>query len=185
MLAATGRIRTPVESVPYTLMYWKYWVIRKMKPKREKNATVTAPLAALKAGIRNRPTSTIGWSLRRSTTTKAAPRSRVPANPARLRAEAHPAWGASMMVNTRRPMAADEVTSPSGSSREASGWRDSGTITTVITAATTATGTRAKKIEPYQKWARSRPPVTGPTATPSPVTAPHTPMAFTRSLRSG
>ena len=41
-------------------MNWKYCVIRKMNPNSEKNATVTEPLAALKRGLRNRPTSSIG-----------------------------------------------------------------------------------------------------------------------------
>ena len=53
------------------------------------------------------------------------------------------------------------------------------------TAAMTAAGTRARNTDPYQKCASNSPPVTGPTATPSPVTAPQTPMAPARCFRSG
>ncbi len=41
-------------------MNWKYCVTRKMKPNSAKNATVTEPLAAEKAGVRNSETSIIG-----------------------------------------------------------------------------------------------------------------------------
>ena len=67
MLSATGRIRAPVERVPYPRTNWKYCVIRKMKPNSAKNVTVTAPLAALNRRSRNRLRSSIGWAIRRST----------------------------------------------------------------------------------------------------------------------
>src|SRR6266496_1133423 len=58
--SATGSRCTPAESGPYPLTNWKYWVIRKMKPNRVKNDTVTAPLAALNRMLRNSRTSSIG-----------------------------------------------------------------------------------------------------------------------------
>ena len=60
---------------------------------------------------------------------------------------------------------------------------DSGTSRNASTAATSATGTSARNTLPHQKCASSTPPVTGPTATPRPVTAPQTPIALARSDR--
>ncbi len=98
MLAATGRILTPVESVPKCRMNCMYWVIRKMKPKRAKNVTVTAPLAAENAGTLKRETSIIGFSERRSIITNTTLSAAVIANPPRLRTDPHPYCGASMIV---------------------------------------------------------------------------------------
>jgi len=66
-------------------MNWKYWVIRKMKPNRVKNATVTAPLAALKRMLRNSRTSSIGLGARRSQPMNEASRAAATTNPTMLR----------------------------------------------------------------------------------------------------
>ncbi len=51
---ATGSRRIPVESGPYPLRNWKYWVTRKMKPERAKKEIATEALAAVKRGLRKR-----------------------------------------------------------------------------------------------------------------------------------
>ena len=79
-------------------MNWKYWVMRKMNPNRAKNATVTAPLAAEKAGTLNSETSSIGLSACRSRITNMTPTTTVPANPPTVRADSQPRPGASMIV---------------------------------------------------------------------------------------
>jgi hypothetical protein len=61
-----------------------------MKPNRVKNDTVTAPLAALNRGLRNRLTSSIGCAARPSRTMNAASRTAAAAKPARLRAAVQP-----------------------------------------------------------------------------------------------
>jgi hypothetical protein len=88
--SATGSRCTPVDSGPYPRMNWKYWVIRKMKPSRVKNATVTAPLAALNRRLRNSRTSSIGCRERCSPMMNAASNAAETANPATLRALPHP-----------------------------------------------------------------------------------------------
>ncbi len=98
MLRATGRMRAPVDSVPQPRMNCMYCVIRKMKPNSAKNVTVTAPLAALKRGSLNSVTSSIGWVLRRSTTTKATSRATLMTNPETVSVELQPFSGASMIV---------------------------------------------------------------------------------------
>ncbi len=65
-------------------------MIRKMKPNRVKNETVTAPLAALNRMFRKSCTSSIGCAARRSRTMNAASRTAEPAKPARVRAAVHP-----------------------------------------------------------------------------------------------
>ena len=61
-----------------------------MKPKSVKNATVTAPLAALNRILRNSRTSSIGWAIRRSQPTNTASSTAATAKPARLRALPQP-----------------------------------------------------------------------------------------------
>ncbi len=56
--------------------------------------------------------------------------------------------------------------------------------TGAATAAISAMGTRAKNRLPHQNTSNSAPPRIGPIATPSPVTAPHRPMAAARCLGS-
>jgi hypothetical protein len=80
------------------LKNWKYWVIRKMKPNRQKNAIVTEPLAAVKRAFRNRPTSSIGSATRRSQAMNAATNAAATAKPARVRVLPQPWLGASMIV---------------------------------------------------------------------------------------
>ena len=87
---ATGSRCTPAESGEYPLKNWKYCVIRKMKPNSVKNATVTAPLAAAKRGLRNRATSSIGARARRSQATNTPSSAAAAAKPASVRAPLQP-----------------------------------------------------------------------------------------------
>jgi len=48
----------------------------------------------------------------------------------------------------------------------------------------TATGTMNRNTLPHQKRPSSQPPTMGPAATPTPVVAPHSPIALARSARS-
>ncbi|GAA4985216.1 hypothetical protein GCM10025734_08560 [Kitasatospora paranensis] len=79
-------------------MNWKYWVTRKMNPKSAKNATVTDPLAAENAGVRNRVRSIIGWLRRRSTRTKTTVSTAARAKPVTVAGALQPRVGASMIV---------------------------------------------------------------------------------------
>ena len=75
-----------------------YCVTRKMNPNSAKNATVTAPLAAEKAGVRNNDTSIIGCRRRRSIATKLATRIATATKPQIVSGSLHPLRGASMIV---------------------------------------------------------------------------------------
>ena len=167
-------------------MNWKYCVIRKMNPNRAKNATVTAPLAAENAGVRNSVTSIIGCSRRRSMATNATDEHAATAKPASVAGAAPAAAGRlDDRVDEQRRSRPTTATRPGRSSRACAGSLDSGTSTTVATSASSATGTSARNTDGQPKWASSRPPVTGPTATPRPVTAPQTPIALARSRAVG
>ncbi len=97
----------------------------------------------------------------------------------------HPRSGASMIVNTSAPMPTVDSTSPTTSSGGVDGSRDVGTNRMAATSVSAATGAMTTKTLPHQKCSSRKPPVTGPNATPSPVIAPHTPMAFARSVALG
>ena len=60
-MAATGRMRSPVNSVSQPRRICMYWVTRKMNPYKMKKAMVTEALAAANAGTSNKLTSIIGW----------------------------------------------------------------------------------------------------------------------------
>src|SRR5215472_1558098 len=117
-----------------------------MNPKKVKNDTVTAPLAALNRMLRNSRTSSIGCAVRRSHVMNAASRTAETAKPATLRAAVHPYVGASMMVNTSSAMVADDSTRPGMSTGAASGSFDAGTASATAAAATAATGAMAMKM---------------------------------------
>jgi hypothetical protein len=73
---------------------------------------------------------------------------------------------------------------PTGSSRRGWGARDSGTKRAARAMAATPMGMLTKKMARQSTdWTRA-PPTTGPRAMLIPTTAPHTPMAWARSLGS-
>ena len=155
-----------------------------MKPKRQKKAIVTEPLAAVKRGLRKRPTSSIGAEVRRSHITKAASRTVAIAKPPSVRALPQPWLGASMIVKISSPIAAVENTSPPRSIRGACGSRDVGTTEATKTAAAAATGAIAKKMLVQEKRSSSQPPAIGPRAIAAPAVAPQKPIALALSARS-
>src|SRR5256885_7144890 len=155
-----------------------------MKPKRQKKAIVTEPLAAVKRGLRKRPTSSIGAEVRRSHITKAASRTVAIAKPPSVRPLPQPWLGASMIVKISSPIAAVENTSPPRSIRGACGSRDVGTTKVTKTAAAAATGAIAKKMLVQEKRSSSQPPTIGPTAIAAPSVAPQKPIALALSARS-
>ena len=89
-----------------------------------------------------------------------------------------------MMVKTSSAMAADDSTRPAMSKAAASGSFDVGTTSATRTAAAAATGAMAMKTDAQLKCPSSQPPAIGPIAMATPATAPHSPMARARSLRS-
>jgi hypothetical protein len=181
---AKGTVRMPASSAPYPRTNWKYCVTTKTKPKRAKKANVTATLPAVKRRLVNTETSSIGCVRLRSQATKTAAAPAARAKPPVVTGEVQPCSGASMMVNTRVPIARVDRTSPTTSTGGVAGSREVGTNKAPPTKVTAATGAMATKTLPHQKCSSSQPPVTGPRATPRPVMAPHTPMARARSPRS-
>ena len=151
-----------------------------MKPKSAKKLMVTAPAAAENRRSRKSEMSSIGWSATVSRRTKTASRARLTPNPSIVWRLVHPDSGASMIVHVSVPSSATEATRPGRSSGGTAGSRDSGTKSTVITSATTATGTIAQKTLCQAKCSSSQPPATGPAATPTPVAAPQMPSAAAR-----
>ena len=97
---ANGRVCMPAESVEYPLTNWKYWVIRKMNPKRQKNATEMESAPPLNRGILNTRTSSSGPSVRSSSSVKAVNSTAATAKHARVPVDAQPHCGPSMMPST-------------------------------------------------------------------------------------
>src|SRR5579864_2240800 len=181
---ATGSTRSPVPNGVYPRTNWKYCVIRKVNPARVKNPIVIEPLAALNLGLRNKRTSSIGWVVRRSASMNTASTTSPAAMVASVRPDPHPQLGAWMMLNTRAPMAALESSNPRRSICGTDGSFDVGTRRATAAPMAIASGTMNTNTLPHQNCSSSQPPTMGPAATPTPVVAPHSPMALARSDRS-
>src|SRR5438094_6371780 len=165
-------------------MNWKYCVIRDVKPARVKNPVGIDPLAAVKRRLRKRLMSSIGWSMPRSTLTKIARMANPPAIVATVAPEPHPQFGPWMMPSTRAAMPALESTTPRQSMGGAEGSLDVGTTDAITAAMTAATGAMNRNTLPHQNCPSSHPPMIGPAATPTPVVAPHRPIALAHYDRS-
>ena len=98
-----------------------------MNPHSAKNEIPIAALAAANLGLRNRSTSRIGCSVRRSHATNATASNAATAKPPSVRALPQPWLGASMIVNTNSPIVAADRTNPARSIEGASGSRELGT----------------------------------------------------------
>jgi hypothetical protein len=155
-----------------------------MNPDSEKKAIVTDPLAAVNRGFLNKPTSIIGSRARRSHEIKATSSPAAARNPAIVRAEPQPWAGASMIVKINSAMPALDSARPGRSARGAVGSREVGTVSATSPAVSTATGASAKKMLGQLKCSSRKPPLIGPSATPRPAIAPHSPIASARSRRS-
>src|SRR4051794_41733635 len=93
---ATGSSRTPVDSAPYPLRNWKYWVTRKMNPDSAKNEIATDVLAAVKRALRNRLTARSRVLVRHPQATHPPVNPGVVADPPTVWGPPQPAPGASV-----------------------------------------------------------------------------------------
>ena len=60
MTTAKGSVATAVCNAVYPRNAWNHWVVMKMKPNRQKNATQIAQVLLVNVALRNRPTSMSG-----------------------------------------------------------------------------------------------------------------------------
>jgi hypothetical protein len=160
---------------------WRYWVRKKIVPKRAKKASAIAPLAAEKRRLRNSRTSSIGVRVRSSQATKPARSDAASAKPARMTGLVQPRSGASMIAATSAPRPRAESRKPPTSSRGASGSRDSGTRKRPAASATATIGRLTRNTRLQSPCSTSQPPVTGPMTMPRPLTAAQIPIALPRS----
>src|SRR5436305_13593322 len=86
--------------------------MRNVNPASVKKPIVIDPLAAVKRGLRNKLTSSIGRAIRRSTLMNAARRTRPAAMVPSVRVDPHPQFGPWMMLRTSVPIAALDRSSP-------------------------------------------------------------------------
>ena len=114
---ANGSVCRPADSVEYPLTNWKYWVMRKMKPKRQKNATEMDSAPPVKRGILKTRTSSSGPSVRSSNRAKTVSRTAAVAKQASVPIEAQPHCGPSMMASTNSVIPTVEITTPRMSKR--------------------------------------------------------------------
>ena len=182
---AKGRVCTPAESVEYPLTNWKYWVIKKMNPKRQKNATEIDSAPPVKRGILKTLTSSSGPSVRNSSRAKAVSSTAAAAKHASVRPDAQPHCGPSMMASTNIVIPTVEISTPRMSKRRPATLGSRGIRNPPATRVTMTIGTLTRKMDPYQKCSSSAPPTIGPKATAIPDVAPQMPRAFCRSDGSG
>ena len=156
-------------------------VRKKSTPISAKNTNVIERLAALKRRLRNTLRSSIGCVVRRSQATKAARIAAPRPNAPRIVPSVQPRSGASMSPHTNAVSPAIESAAPRMSSRGCDGSRDSGTRSAAPARAIATTGRFTRNMLFQLKCSSSQPPVTGPTAMPSPETAAQAAMAFGRS----
>ena len=182
---ANGRVCRPAESVEYPLTNWKYWVIRKMNPKRQKNATEMESAPPLNRGILNTRTSSSGPSVRNSSSVKTVNSTAATVKHTRVPVDAQPHCGPSMMPSTNEVTPTVEITTPRMSKGCSATLGSRGISIWPAMSVTMTIGTFTRKIDPYQKCSSSAPPVIGPKATAIPDVAPQMPRAFCRSDGSG
>ncbi len=157
-------------------------MVRKNRtPIRAKKTNVIERLAALKRGLRNTVTSSIGCGVRRSQAMKVASPARPTAKAARIDGAPQPRSGASITAQTIADRAAIDRPAPATSSLGFSGSRDSGTNAATPTSATATIGRLTRNMLFQLKCSSSQPPVIGPTAMPMPETAAQAAIALGRS----
>ena len=148
---------------------------------RAKKTNVMDRLAALKRRLRNTARSSIGCAARRCQATKAARMPAPTANAPRIVPSVQPRSGASMSAHTSAVSPAIESAAPGRSTRGCDGSRDSGTRAKAPTRPNATIGRLTRNRLFQLKCSSSQPPVTGPTAIPSPDTAAQMAIAFGRS----
>jgi len=82
-----------------------------------------------------------------------------------------------MIAYSSSPSPEIDSSDPARSGRCAEGFLESATSRSAQAKPAAATGTLIRKIEPHQKYCRSRPPMIEPSAIPAPLVAAHRPMA--------
>ena len=161
-----------------------YCVTRNSEPNSAKNVSVTAALAAENRGLRKKPRFSIGCAWRDSHRMNAPSVEAAMTKAVSVRADIQPASGASMIAHSRAVRPAIDSTAPPRSSFGASWSRELGTTKTQPMMARMRTGRLTRKIEPHSKCSSNQPPVTGPSATPSPEQPAQIAIALARSLAS-
>ncbi len=159
---------TPAESVEYPLTNWKYCVMRKMNPNRQKKATEMESAPPLNRGILNTRTSSSGPSVRSSSSVKTVNSTAATAKQASVPVDAQPHCGPSMMPSTNDVTPTVESSTPRRSKGCSAILGSRGISTWPATSVTMTIGTFTRKIDPYQKCSSSAPPVIGPKATAMP-----------------
>src|SRR5262249_29819814 len=124
-----------------------------------------------KRGLRKKSSSSIGGEQRRSHSTRPVKSINVAANSARVRTDVQPPAAAWMAGYTSNATPDTARTTPSGSKLDAAGLRDSGMAHQPSARTTATSGTLTRKTDPRQNCDSSRPPTTGPNASPMPATA--------------
>src|SRR3974390_131772 len=109
---AKGSVCTPADKVEYPFTNWKYSVIRKMNPKRQKKATEMESAPPLKRGIEKTRTSSSGPSVCSSSTVKVTRRMAATEKQARVAGAAQPHCGPSMIARTSAVTPAVETMTP-------------------------------------------------------------------------
>ena len=156
----------------------------KMNPNSAKKANATEMLPAVKRMLEKTPTSSIGWSLRRSHRMNAVNSTAARAKATRLVGDVQPCFGPSITAHTSTVTPAIDKAIPSGSKRRIVVSRDVGTTRQMAIMATTITGTLTMNTEPQKKCSSRNPPVTGPRATARPLVAAQIEMAIARCRAS-
>ena len=136
---------------------------------------------AATTGRRRIPTSNSGSGARCSRSTNKPVRT-TPASTATITTgDDQPRSGPSITPNIKAPSPDTERSAPATSRPPTSGLRDSGMTRSPTTTPTATMGTLTMNTDPHQKWARSRPPTTGPIASPAAPKTAHSAIAFPRS----
>jgi hypothetical protein len=144
-------------------------------PKVMRTAPATAPM---KRRFRKKCGSSIGYGIRFSQYAKRPSTSTATAAVPSTRADVQPCSGPEMIAKTSAAMPTVDSRAPSRSGRSPCGLLDSGTRTITAARASAATGRLIRKIAPHQKWLSMNPPISGPAAKPSALTALQMPMAL-------
>ena len=132
-------------------------------------ATIDVPTIA---GLRNRLRSSMGSLCRHSATTNTTSKTAEPINPPTIWTLPQPAALPRTSANTSKKSAVENDTNPIQSMRRSLCSLEASTRANVIAMATMPTGTLTKKIQRQPNPLVIAPPMSGPTATAPPMTAP-------------
>jgi hypothetical protein len=180
-IAVHGSVRSPAANGEYPCTVCRNWALRKTVPNIPNAITSDTALMRLKPRSANSVSGTIGARARACHATKATSSAPPPIRPARTGPLVQPCESPRTRPNTTPNSPALTSRTPGGSSRPAPPRLS-------LTSATTGStrmpiGTLIQKIHCHDAYSVIPPPITGPSATPSPLIPPHSPKASPR--RSG